>query len=90
MIRRTYVIFAVLNASFIPMIYFFLPETTGLSLEALDNIFDCSGVTRGVLNKQHRRKMIEISSQLDESSNVKEGAIHYEVTKDTFSTLKAG
>ncbi|KAJ4992481.1 sugar transporter [Stagonosporopsis vannaccii] len=75
---RTYVIFAVLNASFIPMIYFFLPETTGLSLEALDNIFDCDGITRGVLNKQHRRRMIEISSQLDNSSDMKESPVFEE------------
>lgn len=55
------------------MIYFFLPETAGLSLEALDNIFDCDGVTRGVLNKQHRRNMLEVSRQ-QLSDNTAEGS----------------
>ncbi|KAF2013502.1 general substrate transporter [Aaosphaeria arxii CBS 175.79] len=60
---KTYVIFAVLNISFIPFIYFFFPETAGLSLEALDSVFDHSGrVTRGVLDKQHRKQMLAISS----------------------------
>jgi len=52
----------VLNATFIPIIYFFFPETAGLSLEALDSLFDCNGITRGVLSKQHRRRMLEMSS----------------------------
>jgi hypothetical protein len=54
----------VLNASFIPIIYFFVPETAGLSLEALDGIFDHPGViTRGVLDKQHRRNMLQMSNR---------------------------
>ncbi|KAH6638491.1 hypothetical protein C7974DRAFT_433089 [Boeremia exigua] len=83
---RTYVIFAVLNASFIPMIYFFLPETTGLSLEALDNIFNCGGITRGVMNKQHRKRMIEISSQLDDNTDVKDHTVVNEEVKAQTST----
>ncbi|PSN59329.1 general substrate transporter [Corynespora cassiicola Philippines] len=65
---RTYVIFAVLNAAFIPMIYLFLPETAGLSLEALDNIFDCGGITRGALNKTHRRRMLEMSNKIEQEN----------------------
>ncbi|KAM7224090.1 General substrate transporter [Rhypophila decipiens] len=37
---RTFIIFAVLNASFIPMIYFFYPETKGLELEDLPLLFE--------------------------------------------------
>ena len=58
---RTYIIFSVLNASFIPIIYLFFPETSHLSLEALDSIFDHPGITRGVLSKEHRQNMLELS-----------------------------
>jgi hypothetical protein len=35
----TYLLFAALNASFLPVIYFFYPETAGRSLEEIDLIF---------------------------------------------------
>ncbi|GAW14675.1 hypothetical protein ANO14919_040780 [Xylariales sp. No.14919] len=37
---RTYVYFAVLNAFFLPLIYFFYPETRNLSLEQIDKLFE--------------------------------------------------
>ncbi|KAL2010780.1 hypothetical protein VTN00DRAFT_6587 [Thermoascus crustaceus] len=40
---RTYIIYAVLNACFIPIIYFFLVETKGRSLEELDIVFAAPG-----------------------------------------------
>jgi len=42
----TYLFFAVLNALFIPVIYFFYPETAGRSLEEIDLIF-----TKGYMEK---------------------------------------
>jgi hypothetical protein len=36
---RTYIVFAAFNLAFIPMIYFFYPETAGFSLEAVDLTF---------------------------------------------------
>ncbi|GAD97952.1 hypothetical protein FG04062.1 [Paecilomyces variotii No. 5] len=36
---RTYIIFGVINVFFIPMIYFFYPETKGKSLEQIDLLF---------------------------------------------------
>ncbi|TQV94429.1 hypothetical protein V2A60_002541 [Cordyceps javanica] len=36
---RYYIIFAVLNAAIIPAVYFFFPETSGRSLEEIDEIF---------------------------------------------------
>ena len=62
LLTRTYLIFTVLNASFVPIIYFFFPETAGLSLEALDNVFDFPGPLRGVLSKEHRRNMLAMSA----------------------------
>lgn len=40
---NTYIVYAVLNAAFIPIIYFFLVETKGRSLEELDVIFAAPG-----------------------------------------------
>ncbi|KAJ5698848.1 hypothetical protein N7462_000853 [Penicillium macrosclerotiorum] len=36
---RYYIIFAVLNAVIVPIVYFFFPETNGRSLEEIDEIF---------------------------------------------------
>ena len=36
---RTYIIFAVLNAAWVPVIFFFFPETKGLELEEVDRLF---------------------------------------------------
>jgi hypothetical protein len=36
---KTYIIFAVLNAFWVPIIYLFFPETKGLQLEAVDRLF---------------------------------------------------
>ncbi|TDZ54588.1 Sugar transporter STL1 [Colletotrichum trifolii] len=36
---KTYIIFAVLNATWVPLIYLFFPETKGLELEDVDRLF---------------------------------------------------
>lgn len=40
---RTYIIFAVLNAAWVPLIYLFFPETKGLELEDVDRLFAKEG-----------------------------------------------
>ncbi|OJJ48030.1 hypothetical protein ASPZODRAFT_115447 [Penicilliopsis zonata CBS 506.65] len=46
---RYYLIWIVLNASFVPIVYFLYPETKGLSLEEIDHIFEGKrGWTQGV------------------------------------------
>lgn len=36
---KFYIVFAIINACFLPPIYFFYPETAGLSLESVDRLF---------------------------------------------------
>ncbi|KIW81276.1 hypothetical protein Z517_04301 [Fonsecaea pedrosoi CBS 271.37] len=55
---RTFVVFAVLNAAFIPMVYCFYPETKGLELEDIPLLFDRGGVTGGVLSSPGGRTVV--------------------------------
>ncbi|TVY83417.1 Sugar transporter STL1 [Lachnellula suecica] len=43
---KTYIIFAVLNAVWVPIIYLFFPETKGLELEDVDRLFAKDGSAR--------------------------------------------
>lgn len=45
---RVFIIFAILNALWVPLVYLFFPETKGLELEDIDHIFDKGGITGGV------------------------------------------
>ncbi|OJJ08583.1 hypothetical protein ASPVEDRAFT_89794 [Aspergillus versicolor CBS 583.65] len=55
---RTFVIFAVLNAAFIPMVYFFYPETKGLELEDIPLLFTKRGFTGGVFTSKGGRTVM--------------------------------
>jgi len=46
---RTYLIFAVLNATWVPIIYLFFPETKGLELEDVDRLFEGQGGASDVM-----------------------------------------
>ena len=52
---RTFIIFAVLNAVFIPMVYFFYPETKGIELEDIPLLFRKGGFTGGVFTSKGGR-----------------------------------
>jgi sugar porter (SP) family MFS transporter len=58
--HRTYIIYAVLNATFIPIIYFFLVETKGRSLEELDVVFAAPGDP--VKNEKSMAKHIDVDA----------------------------
>lgn len=51
---RTFVVFVVLNALFIPMVYFFYPETKGIDLEDIPLLFKKGGLTGGVFSSRGR------------------------------------
>lgn len=51
---KTFIIFAVLNACFIPMVYFFYPETKGIFLEDIPLLFSKCGFTGGVFSSRGR------------------------------------
>ena len=53
---RTYIIWAILNFAFIFLVYFFYPETKGLTLEESDRIFEGGNrITRGAVGFRRRR-----------------------------------
>ncbi|OQU98458.1 hypothetical protein CLAIMM_04244 [Cladophialophora immunda] len=61
---RYYLIFVVLNISFIPLVYFCYPETKGVTLEEIDHIFlgkghGLSALTQGVRESIHAKKLVE-------------------------------
>ncbi|OAL36121.1 hypothetical protein AYO20_04535 [Fonsecaea nubica] len=66
---RYFIVYAALNAAFVPVIYFFFPETAGRSLEELDEIFAASksflDPVRVAGRLPHRRRLGHV---LDESS----------------------
>jgi len=49
---RYWIIWAVFNATFIPLIYFFFPETKGKGLEDIDELFETSGTFSVVSNSK--------------------------------------
>jgi hypothetical protein len=51
---RVFIIFAVLNFLWIPIVYFFYPETKGLELEDINLIFAKGGFTGGVFSSGGR------------------------------------
>ncbi|CAG7987365.1 unnamed protein product [Penicillium salamii] len=56
---KYFIIFAVLNAVTIPVIYYFFPETAGLTLEDIDEVFITS---MGVLDSVHVAKRMKQES----------------------------
>jgi hypothetical protein len=56
---RTYIIFAVLNALWVPIIYFFFPETKGLELEDVDRLFSGEVSRVDLLEKVSDEERIE-------------------------------
>ena len=76
----TYLLFAALNASFIPVIYFFYPETSNLSLEDIDLIF--LPVEMGGLGGNARIRMTpEMAAERTRERGMSKGDIKEEIEK---------
>lgn len=59
---RYYLMWAIFNFSFIPLVYFLYPETKGLHLEQVDHIFEGkTGITQGVHESIHSPPFVDIS-----------------------------
>ncbi|EIW74800.1 general substrate transporter [Coniophora puteana RWD-64-598 SS2] len=61
---RVFIIFAIFNAVWVPLVYLFFPETKGLELEDIDHIFEKGGITGGVWSSPggrtvHRNRIVE-------------------------------
>ncbi|KAF4990462.1 hypothetical protein FGRMN_8455 [Fusarium graminum] len=55
---RTYIIFAVLNALWVPLIFLFFPETKGLELEDVDHLFGGEDIARDMDEKANPAVMM--------------------------------
>lgn len=67
---RTFIIFAMLNFFFIPMVYFFYPETKGIELEDIPLLFG-KGFTGGVFSSRGKtvtRGQHALNMHLDEKA----------------------
>jgi hypothetical protein len=56
---RTYIVFAVLNALWVPIIYLFFPETRGLELEDVDRLFSHGESHADLLEKANDVERVE-------------------------------
>lgn len=56
---RTYIIFAVLNALWVPIIYLFFPETKGLELEDVDCLFSGEASHMDLIEKNLDEERVE-------------------------------
>ncbi|KAG9081100.1 hypothetical protein FRC06_005826 [Ceratobasidium sp. 370] len=61
---RVFIIFAVLNACWVPIVYVFFPETANLSLEDIDHLFEKGGVTGGVWGAPGGRTVMVHSARI--------------------------
>lgn len=61
---RTYIIFAVLNALWVPIIFLFFPETKGLELEDVDRLFSGEASHTDLLEKTGDEERVEDVSHM--------------------------
>ncbi|TFK56247.1 general substrate transporter [Heliocybe sulcata] len=70
---RVFIIFAVFNACWVPLVYFFFPETKGLELEDVDHIFEKGGITGGVWGAKGGRTVEARAIRRDVEEKDREG-----------------
>ena len=78
---RTFIIYAVLNAAFIPAVYFFYPETKGIELEDIPLLFAKGGITGGVASSKGGRTVARHQHAVQSSVNEKIEVDHQQIEK---------
>ncbi|KAF1360389.1 general substrate transporter [Lizonia empirigonia] len=86
---HTFIIYAILNASFIIMVFVFYPETKGISVEDIPLLFHKKGFTGGVFSSKGGRTVIpgqhaqeaRVDEKLDLGTSMMEGDQAVEVEK---------
>ncbi|KAI8652807.1 MFS domain-containing protein [Fusarium keratoplasticum] len=76
---KTFIIFAVLNACFLSMVYCFYPETKGIELEDIPLLFVKGGVTGGVLSSKGGRTVMPHQHAQEMQLDAKVGGVREEV-----------
>jgi len=66
---KTYIIFAVFNATWVPIVYFFFPETKGMELEEVDKMFSNEEALEAMTLEDKEKHVTEIQ-QLESTKNV--------------------
>ncbi|KAF2772558.1 general substrate transporter [Teratosphaeria nubilosa] len=74
---RTYIIFAVLNATWVPIMYFYYPETARLALEDVDRLFAKGEAAQQHMNAIHNNasKPIDAEQQVEKVEDLKDTGI---------------
>jgi hypothetical protein len=81
----TYLLFGALNACFIPIIYFFYPETAGRSLEEIDLIF-AKGYTEK-MSYVHAAKQLPV---MHDEAEIAEAVRQYDLSDSDVENRSAG
>jgi sugar porter (SP) family MFS transporter len=75
---RYFIVYCVLNATWVPIIYFFLPETAGRSLEEIDHIFASSKSIWDPVRIAKRLPRRRLAEALAEDTETKTTVLHLE------------
>ncbi|PWN49912.1 putative sugar transporter [Violaceomyces palustris] len=78
---KTYIIFAVLNAAWVPILAIYLPETKGRSLEAIDELFATDGWHLDRANA-HRAIVEENSEDVESQASKKDEGLYISTVDD--------
>ena len=69
--ENTFYVFGALMFAYIPMVYCFLPETAGRTLETIDFLFASDSWFTWNEEEEYRKRVAEFDSQVGQSMGVK-------------------
>ncbi|KAK6364401.1 uncharacterized protein PV06_08005 [Exophiala oligosperma] len=82
---KTYLIFSCFNLAFVPLVYFFFPETSGLTLELVDLAF-MDPTTNPVKRASELRRMIKEGQDLNLRGNTGDVGEKFELSTEQVET----